>query len=76
MLAGGAVSSAAAVTNLVAVTLGNFVGGAAIAIGFWLAFLRRDGQQMPRIGLGSVGSVLGAAGHRARYAVNRLLRQC
>ena len=41
LLAGAAGSFGAAVTNLVAVTLGNLVGGLVIALAFWMAYLRR-----------------------------------
>jgi formate transporter len=40
LLAGAAGSFGAAVTNLVAVTLGNLVGGLVIALVFWMAYLR------------------------------------
>lgn len=40
LLAGAAGSLAAALSNLLAVTLGNLVGGAAIALAFWMAYLR------------------------------------
>jgi formate transporter len=40
LLAGAASSFGAAATNLVAVTLGNFVGGLVIALAFWMAYLR------------------------------------
>jgi formate/nitrite transporter len=40
LLAGAAGSIGAAVTNLVAVTLGKLVGGLVIALAFWMAYLR------------------------------------
>src|SRR5262245_20367358 len=40
LLAGATGSLAAALSNLLAVTLGNLVGGAAIALAFWMAYLR------------------------------------
>jgi formate/nitrite transporter len=40
LLAGAAGSLKAAATNLVAVTLGNLVGGAGVALAVWIAYLR------------------------------------
>ena len=40
LLAGAAGSLKAAATNLVAVTLGNLVGGAGVALAVWAAYLR------------------------------------
>jgi formate/nitrite transporter len=42
LLAGAAGSVGAAAANLAAVTLGNLVGGIAIALAFWMAYLRGD----------------------------------
>jgi formate transporter len=40
LLAGAAGSLGAAVANLIAVTLGNLVGGLAISLAIWMAYLR------------------------------------
>jgi formate transporter len=42
LLAGAAGSLTAAVSNLIAVTLGNLVGGVGIALAFWMAYLRPE----------------------------------
>ncbi len=42
LLAGAAGSLKAAFTNLMAVTLGNLVGGIVIALAFWMAYLRHE----------------------------------
>jgi formate transporter len=44
LLAGAAGSLAAACANLLAVTLGNLVGGIAIALAYWMAYLRGDDE--------------------------------
>ena len=45
LLAGAAGSLAAASANLLAVTLGNLVGGAVIALVFWMAYLRGEDRE-------------------------------
>ena len=45
LLAGAAGSLAAASANLLAVTLGNLVGGAVIALAFWMAYLRSEDRE-------------------------------
>jgi formate/nitrite transporter len=47
LLAGAAGSLGAAVTNLIAVTLGNLVGGIVIALAFWMAYLRDEKSELP-----------------------------
>jgi formate/nitrite transporter len=42
LLAGAAGSLGAAVTNLIAVTLGNLVGGVLVALTFWMAYLKGE----------------------------------
>jgi hypothetical protein len=48
LLAGAAGSLGAAVTNLVAVTLGNLVGGIVVALAFWMTYLRGTGSEPAR----------------------------
>ena len=50
LLAGAAGSLKDAFTNLLAVTLGNLVGGAVIALAFWMAYLRGERSELPRPG--------------------------
>jgi formate/nitrite transporter len=45
LLAGAAGSLGSVVTNLVAVTLGNLVGGLIVALAFWAAYLRSAASQ-------------------------------
>jgi formate transporter len=45
LLAGAAGSLTAAVSSLIAVTLGNLVGGVGIALAFWMAYLRPETSQ-------------------------------
>jgi formate transporter len=47
LLASAAGSLGAAVTNLIAVTLGNLVGGIVIALAFWMAYLRDRKSELP-----------------------------
>ena len=49
LLAGAAGSFGAAVTNLVAVTVGNLVGGLVIALAFWMAYLRDTDSKPARL---------------------------
>lgn len=49
LLAGAAGSAGAAFLNLLAVTLGNLVGGIVVALAVWLAYLRRAPQPCARI---------------------------
>ena len=44
LLAGAAGSLAAACANLIAVTLGNLVGGILIALAYWMAYLRGENE--------------------------------
>jgi formate transporter len=56
LLAGAAGSLRAAATNLVAVTLGNLVGGIVIALAIWIAYLRGADSELAcstRFSLGS-----------------------
>jgi formate transporter len=56
LLAGAAGSLGAAVTNLVAVTLGNLVGGIAVAMAFWMAYQRGTDSEPARSIRFSLGS--------------------
>jgi formate/nitrite transporter len=56
LLAGAAGSLGAAVTNLVAVTLGNLVGGIVVALAFWMAYLRGTDSEPARPIRPSLGS--------------------
>jgi formate/nitrite transporter FocA (FNT family) len=56
LLAGAAGSLGAAVTKLVAVTLGNLVGGIAVAMAFWMAYLRGTDSEPARSIRFSLGS--------------------
>ena len=44
LLAGAAGTLTAALSNLVAVTLGNLVGGVAVALAFWMGYLRGESR--------------------------------
>jgi len=48
LLAHATGSLRAAVANLVAVTLGNLVGGIGVALAFWMAYLRRTHSESAR----------------------------
>jgi formate/nitrite transporter len=48
LLAGATGSLRAALANLVAVTLGNLVGGLGVALAFWMAYLRRTHSESAR----------------------------
>ena len=50
LMAGAAGIAGSAVANLLAVTLGNLVGGIVVALAIWLAYLR-DGTMVNRIQL-------------------------
>jgi formate/nitrite transporter len=57
LMAGAPGSLGAAAMNLVAVTLGNLVGGTAMALCFWMAHLRRTGSESAPLRGGIVDSL-------------------
>jgi formate/nitrite transporter len=56
LLAGAAGSLSAAVTNLIAVTLGNLVGGIVVALAFWMACVRGTDSEPARSMRSSLGT--------------------
>jgi formate/nitrite transporter len=56
LLAGAVGSLGAAVTNLIAVTLGNLVGGIVVALAFWMAYVRGTDSEPARSMRPSLGT--------------------